>query len=179
MCCRAASNAFAITASWESLPATKIRPMPPPARHADAPAGPGSGSAGRAGPSRPLRRSYGRFVAAVSAMPTRPNDPGRHPAAISPLLHQVHGLPMIRRTLLELVPRSAWPRQCGAEVSLDNIVGPKMVQSSSKTQAVSALIRFTAPIAIPLTNPSLATPPPGILFPSKLDHSIPIGRPPA
>jgi hypothetical protein len=30
---------------------------------------------------------------------------------------------MIRRTLLELVPRSAWPRQCGAEVSVKNIMG--------------------------------------------------------
>ena len=30
---------------------------------------------------------------------------------------------MIRRPLLELVPRWAWPRQCGAEVSLENIVG--------------------------------------------------------
>jgi hypothetical protein len=29
---------------------------------------------------------------------------------------------MIRRPLLELVPQWAWPRQCGAEVSIENIM---------------------------------------------------------
>jgi hypothetical protein len=30
---------------------------------------------------------------------------------------------MIRRPLLELAPQSAWPRQCGAEVSIENLMG--------------------------------------------------------
>jgi hypothetical protein len=84
---------------------------------------------------------------------------------------------MIRRPLLELVPRSAWPRQCGAEVSLDNIVGTKDGSIQQENARGHCLIRFKAPLSIPLTNSSLATSPRCILFPSKLDHSIPIGRP--
>ena len=42
----------------------------------------------------------GDFVAAVSAVPTRPHDAGRHPAAISRNLRQVHRFVMIRRSRL-------------------------------------------------------------------------------
>ncbi len=61
-------------------------------------------------------------------MPARSNDPSRPTAAISPLLwiphddYRSHDR-TAARLRVELVPRWAWPRQCGAEVSIENIIG--------------------------------------------------------
>ena len=84
---------------------------------------------------------------------------------------------MIHCPLLELVTRGAWLRQCGAEVSLENIVA--IDSGSVKLENARAL--YLDPIQIAVSNPMidsfLINAQRSILFPSKVDHSIPVGRP--
>jgi hypothetical protein len=84
---------------------------------------------------------------------------------------------MIRRPLLELVPRWAWPRQCGAEVSIENIIGTvdgSIQFENARGHCPDQIQITTFNSADQLFPRTIST---CILFPSKLDHSIPIGRP--
>jgi hypothetical protein len=84
---------------------------------------------------------------------------------------------MILRSLLELVLRWAGPRQCDAEVSLENIVGMdcgSIQLENPRSRRPDQVQITTLNSADPLFPRNIST---CILFPSNLDHSIPIGRP--
>ena len=74
---------------------------------------------------------------------------------------------MIRRPSLELVTRGAWLRQCGAEVSLENIVG--IDSGSVQLENGRALYLDLIQIAVsnPLINSSLLNAQRSILFPEQ------------
>jgi hypothetical protein len=84
---------------------------------------------------------------------------------------------MILRPLWQLVPRWAWPRQCGAEVSIENIIGTDggSVQLENAPGHCPDQVQITTSSQPAIS--SFATSRRSILFPSKLDYSIPIGRP--
>jgi hypothetical protein len=84
---------------------------------------------------------------------------------------------MTHRPLLELVPRWAWPRQCGAEVSIENIVGMDDGLIQLENVRVLYLNHFQITTSNPMTHSSFITSQCSALFPSDADHSIPIGRP--
>jgi hypothetical protein len=71
----------------------------------------------------------------------------------------------------------AWPRQCGAEVSIKNIIGTyggsiRLEKACGHSPDQLQITTFNSTDQLFPRTISRC-----ILFPSKLDHSIPIGRP--
>jgi hypothetical protein len=83
---------------------------------------------------------------------------------------------MIHRPLLELVRRWAWLGQCGAEVSIKNMVGMDDGSIQLETAHLLDVDHVQITISSQMTISSFAIPRRSILFASNLDHSIPIGR---
>jgi len=73
---------------------------------------------------------------------------------------------MIRRPLLELVPRWAWPRQCGAEVSIENIMGTDGGSIQFENARGLYLDHVQPAASNPMTNSSFITSQCSMLFPS-------------